>query len=109
MLRFFREAFRQKTLAEWRVELGDVEICFGPVNTLDETFADPQVRHRRMIVEMETATGRTFMHGPPIKLSDTPATIRTPPATFGEHTDAVLAELGFDTAAVARLRADGIV
>src|SRR5437762_5079020 len=45
MFRFFRTAFRMKTLAEWRAELGRKEICFGPVNTLEETFADPQVRH----------------------------------------------------------------
>src|SRR5947207_366371 len=69
MFRFFRTAFRMKTLAEWRAELGRKEICFGPVNTLEETFADPQVRHRGMVVWQ----GGSAMPGPPIKLSDTPA------------------------------------
>jgi crotonobetainyl-CoA:carnitine CoA-transferase CaiB-like acyl-CoA transferase len=53
MLRFFRAAFREKTLAEWMAELGEKEICFGPVSSLDEMYADPQVRHRGMIVDAE--------------------------------------------------------
>ncbi len=109
MFRFFRAAFREKTLAEWRRELEDVEICFGPVNTIPEMLADPQVRHRGMVVEMATPGGRTLMPAPPVKLSETPATIRTPPATFGEHTDAVLGALGVDAAEIARLRRAGVV
>ncbi len=109
MFAFFREAFRAKTLAEWMSELGDKEICFGPVNTLDETFADPQLRHRGMIVEAEGPYGPTTMIGPPIKLSDTPATIRTPPPHFGQHTDEVLQQLGLDAARIFGLREAGVI
>ena len=49
------------------------------------------------------------MPGPPIKLSATPASIRTPPPAFGADTDAVLAGLGFDASAIAGLRTEGIV
>src|SRR5207249_3107063 len=99
MFAFFPTAFRQKTLAEWRRELAELDICFGPVNTLEETFTDPQVRHRQMVVETETTTGRSLTLGTPLKLAATPATLRTPPPTLGEHTDAVLGRLGFDTGA----------
>jgi crotonobetainyl-CoA:carnitine CoA-transferase CaiB-like acyl-CoA transferase len=109
MFAFFRSAFRQKTLAEWLQELENKDICFGPVSTLDETFADPQLRHRKMIVEMETPTGRSVVIGAPIKLSDTPASLRTPPPTFGQHTDEVLGALGFAAAQIATLRAEGVV
>src|SRR5690606_19753243 len=61
MLAFFRAAFREKTLAEWMSELGALDICVGPVSTLDEVYADPQVRHRGMIVEMEGPFGRQRM------------------------------------------------
>jgi crotonobetainyl-CoA:carnitine CoA-transferase CaiB-like acyl-CoA transferase len=109
MFAFFRTAFRTKTMAEWVAELGGKDICFGPVNRLDETFADPQVRHRNMVVEMPSAGGPTLIIGTPIKLSDTPAALRTPPPKFGEHTDAVLAALGFTAVQAAALRAAGVV
>ena len=109
MFAFFGAAFREKTMDEWLRELGDLDICFGPVSTLDETFADPQLRHRDMIVEMEGPQGKTTVVGSPIKLSDTPASLRTPPPGFGEHTNDVLAALGFSAARITQLRADGVV
>jgi crotonobetainyl-CoA:carnitine CoA-transferase CaiB-like acyl-CoA transferase len=109
MFAFFRNAFRQKTLAEWTTELGPLEICFAPVATIDEAFDDPQLRHRGMVHEMDTPMGPLRFFGPPLKLSATPATVRTPPPTLGAHTDATLASLGFDAAAIAKLRADGVV
>src|SRR5213076_3239275 len=105
MFAFFRAAFRAKTLVVWVTELGDVDVCFAPVATLDETFADPQVRHRRMVVEHDG----TLTLGTPIKLSETPASLRTAPAKFGEHTDGVLASLGFGAEEIARLRRDRVV
>jgi len=109
MFRFFRAAFREKTLSEWLAELGEAEICFGPVNTLPETLADPQVRHRGMVIDTREPSGPGITLGTPIKLSDTPASLRTPPAKFGEHTDAVLAALGYDREAIETLRRDGVV
>ena len=102
---FFRATFRQKTLAEWTAELAPLEICFAPVLTVTEALGDPQLRHRGMVVEL---AGQT-MPGPPIKLSATPAEIRTPPPAPGEHTEQVLTELGFDAAAIAALRAAGAI
>jgi crotonobetainyl-CoA:carnitine CoA-transferase CaiB-like acyl-CoA transferase len=109
MLRFFQDAFRQKALAEWMEELGTKDICFGPVSSLDEVYVDPQVRHREMIVDMETPSGTTRMTGVPIKLSDTPGALRTPPTTLGRDTDAVLTSLGLSAADIAHLRAEGVV
>jgi crotonobetainyl-CoA:carnitine CoA-transferase CaiB-like acyl-CoA transferase len=107
MMAFFQAAFRAKTLDEWRTELAEVEFCFGPVNTLEEAFVDPQIRHRGMVVELGGIPSPVL--GPPIKLSATPASIRTRPFQFGEHTDQVLASLGYDADGIARLRADGVV
>lgn len=109
MLRFFRERFREKTLAAWMAELGDLDVCVAPVSTLDEVYDDPQVRHRGMIVEMETPLGRQRMPACPVKLSETPASLRTPPPAFGADTDAVLVSLGLPADEIARLRAAGVV
>jgi crotonobetainyl-CoA:carnitine CoA-transferase CaiB-like acyl-CoA transferase len=106
MLVTFRAAFREKTQAEWLSELADLDICFGPVNGVPEMLADPQLRHRGMIVDQPDGPPTL---GNPIKLSDTPPSLRTPPPLFGEHTAAVLGGLGFDPASVERLRRDGVI
>jgi crotonobetainyl-CoA:carnitine CoA-transferase CaiB-like acyl-CoA transferase len=106
MFRRVRARFREHTMAEWVSELADLDICFGPVATLAEMMRDPQVRHRGMVAE--TADGRTTL-GNPVKLSDTPPTLRTPPPELGQHTDAVLASLGYSPGDVAGLRARGVV
>jgi crotonobetainyl-CoA:carnitine CoA-transferase CaiB-like acyl-CoA transferase len=105
-----RTRFRERTMAEWVAELADLDICFGPVATLGEMLEDPQVRHRGMVVETEDGRGvRRRTLGNPIRLTDTPPTLRTPPPVLGEHTDAVLAGLGYSPADIAGLRERGVV
>jgi crotonobetainyl-CoA:carnitine CoA-transferase CaiB-like acyl-CoA transferase len=106
MFRRIRARFRERTMAEWVAELADLDICFGPVATLSEMMRDPQVRHRGMVAE--TSEGRTTL-GNPIKLSDTPPALRTPPPELGQHTDAVLGSLGYSPGDIAGLRARGVV
>jgi crotonobetainyl-CoA:carnitine CoA-transferase CaiB-like acyl-CoA transferase len=106
---FLRRTFRSKTLAQWTAELGKLDICYAPVNTLEEAWDDPQLRHRGMHLEMPGPSGPTRLIGPPIKLSCTPASIRTPPPVFGEHTGAVLACLGYSSEEITRLREAGVV
>jgi crotonobetainyl-CoA:carnitine CoA-transferase CaiB-like acyl-CoA transferase len=109
IIAYFRAAFRAKTLAQWMRELGEQDICFGPVNTVAEALADPQLRHRGMVAEMNTPLGPMVMPNSPVRLSDTPASLRTPPPQFGEHTDAVLKELGLSAAEIHTLRTEGVV
>lgn len=109
MLAAFRDIIRREPLAEWERRLGTLDICFAPVATLDEVAANPQVQHRDMLPTMETALGPMRMPGVPIKLSDTPGALRTPPPTLGADTDAVLHGIGLAVADVARLRAAGVV
>ena len=97
-------------MAEWVAELADLDICFGPVATLSEMMHDPQVRHRGMVLEMDDGKGRRLTAlGNPIKLADTPPTLRSPAPELGQHTDAVLADLGYAPAEVAALRVRGVV
>ena len=105
MFAFFRERFRAKALAAWNAELGELDICYGPVNNLEEMFEDPQVRHREMIVDLGPMKGI----GTPIKLSATPGGVRSLPPTLGEHTDATLSELGFTQAQIKDLRGRGVI
>lgn len=109
MLRFFEAAFRERTMAEWLEELGAKDICFGPVLDIEEAYQDPQLRHRGMIVEMDTPSGSRRYIGSPIKLSETPPAVRTPPAVLGEHTDEVLRGLGYGAGDIAALREQGVI
>src|SRR6185295_5883899 len=95
-----RAKFRERTMAEWVELLADQDICFGPVATVGEMMADPQVRHRKMVVELD---GRRTL-GNPLKLSSTPPELRTPSPRLGEHTDVELARLGYSPSEIAGLR-----
>ena len=83
----------------------------GSVRDLREVFSDPQVSARDMITEVEHAVAGTLrLLGTPLKLSDTPGGVRTPPPRLGEHTEHVLIhDLGLDRSRVAALSAEGVV
>jgi crotonobetainyl-CoA:carnitine CoA-transferase CaiB-like acyl-CoA transferase len=81
------------------------------VRSLDEVFADPQLAAREMVVAVEHPTiGSLRVLGSPLKLSDTPAAVRSAPPLLGQHTDAVLSsDLGRSGSEIAALRAKGVV
>lgn len=105
-----RDAFKRKTLAEWEKELGDLEVCWSRVNTLSEVLEAPLFRERGMVVDMEGRDGvSTPAIGVPVKLSDTPGSIRTPPVNFGESTASVLEELGYTESRIREFREEGAI
>lgn len=86
------EVFLKRDTAGWMKILGDAGIPCAPVKTIDQVFADPQVLHRDMLIEVEHPTAGTVrMAGMPLKFSNTPTTVRLPPPLLGQHTEEVLA------------------
>jgi crotonobetainyl-CoA:carnitine CoA-transferase CaiB-like acyl-CoA transferase len=104
------EITKTKTSAEWIERINAAGVPCGPIYRIDEVFADPQVRHLGMAQPVDHPTlGRIEVVGQAVSLSRTPSQIRTATPERGEHTDAVLRELGYDAAAIAALRAKRVV
>jgi formyl-CoA transferase/CoA:oxalate CoA-transferase len=88
-----QEVFLTKTYEEWEAILLAVGIPVGAINTIDKVVEHPQVTARGALVECEhPAARRLRMVGPPVRLSDTPGTVRTPAPRLGQDTDRVLRE-----------------
>lgn len=104
--------FKEHTLAEWEDALKDVDCCWSPVATVDEAMADPQVASRGMIIEMTDPQGEygtVKMIGDPVRLSETPARHELFPPRKGEHTKAVLLELGYSEELIASWAERGVI
>ncbi|MGD8644983.1 MAG: CaiB/BaiF CoA-transferase family protein [Desulfobacterales bacterium] len=107
---FMRQAFKQKTLDEWNLVFGDKDICWGRVQSLSEVLEDPLFRQREMVVEIKGNDGKTSKAlGVPVKLSDTPGAVRTPPVEFGESTSDILQELGYTPNEIKKFAEEGVV
>jgi alpha-methylacyl-CoA racemase len=105
MRRRFAAAFAAKPRDEWVRHFAGRDACVAPVNTTEETFADPHMTARGTVVE----PGGVPQPSPAPRFSDTPASVDRPPPEPGEHTGEILAELGYGPDAVADLRAGGAV
>jgi crotonobetainyl-CoA:carnitine CoA-transferase CaiB-like acyl-CoA transferase len=104
-----RKIFRKKTLVQWETELADLDVCWSPVRNLNEVLDDPYFREREMVVDMEPKKGeKVATFGVPIRLSETPGSIRTAPVDFGESTIPILRELGYSENQIASFEKKGV-
>lgn len=105
-----RKLFLAKTYGEWVAELEPLAVCFSGIKSLPEVFEDKVFKEREMILDFEDNDGchkKTF--GIPVKLSETPGTIRTKPSRFGADTKSILADLGYSAEEVADIIMGGVV
>ncbi len=101
---------RNRPSAEWIERLNKAGVPCGPIYSIDQVFADPQVRHLNLTRTLEHPTlGSVELVGQPITLSRTPWELHSPTPEAGQHTDVILHELGYDDAAIEALRASGAV
>ena len=102
--------FGGRKTAEWIAALEAANVPCGPINRVDQVFADPQAVARQLTVAMMHATGPMRLPASPLRLSATPPEYREAPPLLGAHTDEVLSSiLGLSPDAIARLRGSGIV
>ncbi len=106
------KALASKAANEWCALLNDAGVPAGPVLTVPEALAQPQIAHRRLIAEFENVsnvdgTMRTARTG--INIDGEPLVVREPPATLGQQTESVLKELGFDAEELQDLRKRDVI
>ena len=102
--------FRSGRRDEWLKRLIEKDVPAAPINTLDEVFADPQVKSYGFPIEVEhPKMGKVTLVGNAVDMSRTPPSIDSPPPVLGEHTDEILNSLGYDAAALASLRNKGVI
>ncbi len=104
------EAFRQRTTDEWQVRLDAESVPWGPINTIDRVFADPQIIARQMKIQVDHPTiGKLPMAGNPVKVAGV-AEEYAPPPLRGQHTEKVLQSwLGYSPEKIAQLRDAGAI
>lgn len=105
------EVTRTNTSAHWIEALNKAGVPCGPINTIDKTFAEPQVQHLGIARPVHhPKLGDIKVVGQPINLSDfpQPAALKPTPE-LGQHTDEVLSGLGYDPAKIAALRSGGVI
>ncbi|MFC2059047.1 CoA transferase [Chloroflexota bacterium] len=105
------EVFATKDRDEWVKLLDEADVCVSQVCTLEETFSDPQIEHRKLVVEVEhPKLGKIKVLNTPFRFSDTPAEVRTPPALYAEHTREILGTiLGYSEGELDLLRNEEVI
>lgn len=100
----------RRTVAHWMAEFDRRDLWAAPVLGYDEVATHPQVQANRMAVRVASPIKDDLaLTGLPLTLSETAGTIRLPPPLVGQHTDDILAELGYDRSQIAELRRAGVV
>lgn len=101
---------RTRPSADWVDVLDKAGVPGGPIYTIDQVFADPQVAHLAIAQAVEHPNlGRLQLVGQPVTLSRTPSKLETASPNAGDHTDQILSELGYDVSRIALLRQKQVV
>lgn len=102
--------FMRQPRDAWLSALDQIGVPCGPINNVQEAFNDPQLKHRGVEIHMRDGRGQDVpLVACPIKLSATPIEYKLAPPALGEHTDAILSDIGYDGVAIARFKAEGTV
>jgi len=102
--------FATRSRKEWLKRLEENDVPSGPLYNMAEVLADPQVIHLGLVHEVKHPKVGTFKFvGSPVNYSDLPKGSANPPPLLGEHTEAILVELGYSKAAVKKLNEQGVV
>ncbi|AET68493.1 putative acyl-CoA transferase/carnitine dehydratase [Desulfosporosinus orientis DSM 765] len=101
--------FVQKSQAEWVNFFAASDICFTPVQDMNDLLSHPQIQARNMLVEVEINEKTVLLPGIPVKLSDTPGKVKLEFPGYGQHTLLILKSLGYTKEQIADLQQQGVI
>jgi crotonobetainyl-CoA:carnitine CoA-transferase CaiB-like acyl-CoA transferase len=108
--KILQETFHTQPREYWLPRLDANDIPNAPINSIQEVFDDPQIKHMGIPKQINhPKMGTSNLIGSPINLSDTPAQFFRPAPLLGENTEEILEKLGYDQKAMAELRAEGVI
>ena len=103
------EITKTKSSTHWVELFEEAGVPCGPINTIDQTFADPQVQHLGLAAPVQGPNGEFHLVGSPLNVEGTAKKIRSPTPKAGEHTDEILRSLGYGDEQVKDMRAKGVI
>jgi crotonobetainyl-CoA:carnitine CoA-transferase CaiB-like acyl-CoA transferase len=110
LIPLLEEIMQSQDAAYWLERFTEADIPCGPINFVDETLTDPQLRARGMIVELEhPLIGVVRSVGNPVHFSQTAVSYRRPPPLLGEHNVEILSSLGYGQAEIGALEAESVI
>ncbi len=110
LLHILEDAFRSRTLEEWRVRLTNEGIPFSPYQNFVESVADPQAKANHVFVPVDHPEyGPIEVIAGPVNLSETPAVPPEPAPEFGQHTEEILLESGYTWDEIERFKDEGVI
>ncbi|WP_457575574.1 CaiB/BaiF CoA transferase family protein [Desulfomarina sp.] len=96
IIAWLRETFLKKPLSKWDNLLSDLEVCYAPVQTMEEVFEDEHFLERSLVIRNECVDGSEQVSlGLAVKLGGSPGSLRTGPQDFGQGTSEILQEIGY--------------
>ena len=110
MVEKLQSVFSRKNLEDWMKILIEADVPVAPVKIPEEVLEDPHVLFRQMIQEIKGPSGESFRQVAfPVKLSETPARIQSPPPALGQHTEEVLLKAGFSKEEIKKFSQEGAI
>ncbi len=109
-IQLLSDIFQTETVSHWVSKIEDAGVPCGPINRVSDVVNDPQVLSRNMVVEIPHPNIPDLkVPYSPLKLAETPPSVRRPPPLLGQHNEEILSELGYAAESIAKLREKGVI